>query len=497
MFNNPFLKNDSLLEAVKQAQQDGNVRRAAEAQVNEEFGVYSRKAVIRENLAAYDARLAELVEAKLADKDYDKDGKVESPKAEVLGSRIRAAKAAGKLEEGPVDAGSMEGSKSVTKSAPKEDPSLPKSYPGAASSAPTAQRLSNAKAAVTPIKEDEQIDELYGKGSLGKIKGHHEKESNKYLKKSMKIDDARDDDGYDEASTEKRQRRYARSDAAEKKHEYHRSQSKRASGLMNKLNPKSDKGDKLAARSGPANRAAVSGPRKGKILAGQRDQVKANIKWSLGKHKKPNLPEGYELDEAAYSAKAGRAGKDLGKPGKQFAKIAAKAGEKYGSEEKGKKVAGAILAKIRAKHMKEENIQELSAFGKAFAAAKGQNFSFGGKQYSGARADQKTSSAPLPPTKPAELKAPTTWKDPVSAGYDKPAASSTPETKPTSLPTMAQSNVGPKTGAGTGVDTSAKTPAGDKVNYSAPDVKAGQDKMKAMASLKESVQVGANKYKIV
>ena len=98
------------------------------------------------------------------------------------------------------------------------------------------------------------------------------------------------------------------------------------------------------------------------------------------------------MKEAVYSAKAARAGKDIGKPGKEFKKIAAKAGKKYGSEERGKKVAGAILARIRAKHMKEENLEELSAFGKAFAAAKGKNFTFGGKQYSGAMKD--SSSAP-------------------------------------------------------------------------------------------------------
>jgi hypothetical protein len=98
------------------------------------------------------------------------------------------------------------------------------------------------------------------------------------------------------------------------------------------------------------------------------------------------------IDEAAYSAKAARAGKDIGKPGKMFAQIAAKASEKYGSEKRGKNVAGAILKKIRAKQVKEENLEELSAFGKAFAAAKGQNFSFGGKQYSGARADAKPSA---------------------------------------------------------------------------------------------------------
>jgi hypothetical protein len=231
MFNNKFLKHDPLLEAVKGARAEGDLRRKAEALVNEEFGVYSRKAVVREELAAYDARLEEAYKCmkegdvenimnpnsnwakkqaadksnpfneptpdptkvapnimmkgaggdgtrsmvdkvkslfkegkKLADKDYDKDGKVESPKDEVWGSRLRAAKMAGKLKEGKkweeeVDYSAQDRAP-VTKSAPKEDPSLPKEYPGAASSAPTAQRLSNAKAAVTPIKEEEQIDEL-------------------------------------------------------------------------------------------------------------------------------------------------------------------------------------------------------------------------------------------------------------------------------------------------------------------------------------------------
>ena len=55
------------------------------------------------------------------------------------------------------------------------------------------------------------------------------------------------------------------------------------------------------------------------------------------------------MSEEDYSAKKARAGKDIGKPGKQFAKIAKSAGEKYGSAEKGKKVAGAILAKLRSK----------------------------------------------------------------------------------------------------------------------------------------------------
>lgn len=51
----------------------------------------------------------------------------------------------------------------------------------------------------------------------------------------------------------------------------------------------------------------------------------------------------------SYSAKAARAGKDIGKPGKNFAKIAASAGARYGSAEAGKRVAGAILKRLRSR----------------------------------------------------------------------------------------------------------------------------------------------------
>ena len=65
---------------------------------------------------------------------------------------------------------------------------------------------------------------------------------------------------------------------------------------------------------------------------------------------------GYEIKDQGvaegkedYSAKKARAGQDIGKPGKQFAKIAKGAAERYGSEVKGEKVAGAVLKKLRAK----------------------------------------------------------------------------------------------------------------------------------------------------
>ena len=85
----------------------------------------------------------------------------------------------------------------------------------------------------------------------------------------------------------------------------------------------------------------------GRVKLVKRKQPRTEIE--IGK-KSAALPP---LGEAAYSAKAGAAGKDLGKPGKNFAKIASKAAKKYGSEESGEKVAGAILGKIRAKHMGE------------------------------------------------------------------------------------------------------------------------------------------------
>lgn len=62
------------------------------------------------------------------------------------------------------------------------------------------------------------------------------------------------------------------------------------------------------------------------------------------------LPKGEHVTEAkkSYSAKQAKAGKDIGKPGKQFKKIAKGAAKKYGSKKAGEKVAGAVLAKLRS-----------------------------------------------------------------------------------------------------------------------------------------------------
>lgn len=88
-----------------------------------------------------------------------------------------------------------------------------------------------------------------------------------------------------------------------------------------------------------------------------------------------------ELDEASYSAKAARAGKDIGKPGKAFSKIAKDAAERYGSKEKGEKVAGAVLAKLRSKA--EESVEnEGNAFtAKLKSTPKGGKFKLGDKEF--------------------------------------------------------------------------------------------------------------------
>jgi len=92
-----------------------------------------------------------------------------------------------------------------------------------------------------------------------------------------------------------------------------------------------------------------------------------------------------KVDEADYSAKKAAAGKDIGKPGKAFAKIAADAAGRYGSKEKGEKVAGAVLKKLRAKEdVNEADVEEGNEFSGALARAKAagaSEFEVDGKKY--------------------------------------------------------------------------------------------------------------------
>jgi len=89
-----------------------------------------------------------------------------------------------------------------------------------------------------------------------------------------------------------------------------------------------------------------------------------------GNRTEPMKAAAKEVDEASYSAKAARAGRDIGKPGKNFEKIARSAGERYGSKAAGERVAGAVLAKLRAKEsVAEGDVEEGNDFTGARLAA--------------------------------------------------------------------------------------------------------------------------------
>ena len=69
------------------------------------------------------------------------------------------------------------------------------------------------------------------------------------------------------------------------------------------------------------------------------------------------VEEEFVQEKAGYSAKAGAAGKDLGKPGKNFSKIEKKAAKEYGSKEAGERVAGAVLNKLRHEEYMPEHVE--------------------------------------------------------------------------------------------------------------------------------------------
>jgi hypothetical protein len=168
MFNNRFnsSKNDPLVEAVKAAGADGDTRRLAESMTNGLFGVFSRQAVVREHLSDYDFALEEAYkcmsmkeEDKMADKDYDRDGKVETSKKEVWGSRLRAAKASGKYK-GPVDEDSSNGlppSDAAKQAGAAQQAQTPSSTPKRTGNA-AGSTISNARDAAG--MNEAQLDEL-------------------------------------------------------------------------------------------------------------------------------------------------------------------------------------------------------------------------------------------------------------------------------------------------------------------------------------------------
>lgn len=346
MFTNPFLKKDPLVEAVRQAQQDGEMRRLAESMTNDLFDVYSRKAVVREYLNDYDFALEEAYKCmkeaeKMADKDYDGDGDVETSKKEVWGSRLRAAKASGKYK-GPVDEEQID----------EISTGLARRY------------LKKAKG---------QTDDLGTRLKMGLDKSTNRQNSIRLAKAKMTGDTYKK---YNKGHEEGREREPAKREPKVLTKEEALDEVKGTAAVQNMKHR--DFKETRHPNKGAVTKAPVPGVSIAEKWEGSKED-KSEDKALAKKHgmtmkqweksaadKKHDAKE--KMDEAAYSAKAARAGKDIAKRGKMFGKIAKKAGVKYGSMERGKKVAGAILAKIRAKHMKED-----SSFNAALESGKSVN----------------------------------------------------------------------------------------------------------------------------
>jgi hypothetical protein len=282
MFGND--KKDPLVDAVSKVMQENQLRRDVERQVNETYGIHSKKALPFEHHAEYDRVLAEKTQQALSEGwsmkkeelvgnqhkiDANKNGKVDGQDFKIL----KARKGLDEEDAYDLDRYLVKDGKAV-----KDNPKA-----GAEKDGPNHVHASSAEHAMKKFA----------------------------AKKKM-----------DEASSSDPDFGAPRPDGSKKPGDI-------------EFKPAPDSNDR-----GPAMTKEPPVP--------------------LPPKRPPNLKE------AKYSAKAARAGEDIGKPGKNFEKIAQKAGERYGSKERGEKVAGAILAKIRAKHMEEETISEKAPEGAKF-----------------------------------------------------------------------------------------------------------------------------------
>jgi len=137
----------------------------------------------------------------------------------------------------------------------------------------------------------------------------------------------------------------------------------------------------------PATQKVVATGRADKIAAMQKSMAQGEVQ----------MPGKMEEGSDDYSAKKARAGKDIGKPGKAFGKIAKDAGERYGSKAAGERVAGAVLAKLRKGVNEAERPSDDADLGAGLGAGRSQT-TFEGR----AKADNKAEKAGEKVTKDIE-----------------------------------------------------------------------------------------------
>jgi hypothetical protein len=312
----------------------------------------------REMLKVLKLQQAErLDEGKKAKKDYDGDGKVESGKDEYLGSKIKAAKKAGKMDESmggepcaceacggtgqvmsPAKSWSSEAkskaatynrkAKAYAAAAKRIDANkngIPDDEEGAA--APAAKPASKKKS--VSKKEEAPTEESQGSSKHSFGQGIYENEEVEGAKKAKEQNNEQDadlrDDDIEEGSESSTGGTITKSgDKTTHTRKY----------------KENGKEDKINKRHGD-----------------NRDQKHVGQGGNMNAHrvasdsKRPLSSD--DLEE----------GRDEGKPGKNFAKIAAKAGKKYGSKEAGERVAGAVRNKLKkAGKLEEGPLDAISNF---------------------------------------------------------------------------------------------------------------------------------------
>lgn len=125
--------------------------------------------------------------------------------------------------------------------------------------------------------------------------------------------------------------------------------------------------------------AQLVDPATQKVMATGDAAAVKNIQGAVAQGKVQMRGEEMAESDEDYSAKKARAGKDIGKPGKQFSKIAKGAAKRYGSAESGKKVAGAVLAKLRSKTNEADIPSDQNDMGAGLGAGRSGNMLEGKK----------------------------------------------------------------------------------------------------------------------
>ena len=440
MFNNKFnsSKKDPLVEAVQNAMQDGDLRRQAIAYVNEQFGVFSRNAVVNEHKAAYDAALEEAYKSLKEGNDgnlannyppYDK-----VTRGDVIAGRLGKDQMGGKkkmdekkdcYEEGTAEA---ETSMNVTSGnkpyTPAQTTSAPQDAPMPPKRPANLQELKKPTAKTAMDAYHRAYDSDVRSGGEGKRTAR----LGRWMQKNLPDKSARNQKDTDLKEAIARKKDIAKGGVTAPI-EYADKMGFANPGAISKL-------DEAWNRLKEARKCMEE--ESYTFDFSHLDEAYANYiaeainEYGLQEeHPVVTAENLYMFNEAYIAAVLGEAAKhekekaeDHEEKAKELDEARMRAEkEEHDEDTKKRKVLTKTLKHIaRKKAMAEElQIDEVSAFGQAFRAAGGKNFSFGGKTYSGARADGKTSTpaaksqsvttlAPTAPGAQAKIQSTTTQK---------------------------------------------------------------------------------------